>query len=320
MISKLISVKSLDDILRCINLASLLELSGWPKPGNVHRLKDYESTRFEHFLAGISAIQPNFRLFCERIYEELENNEGDYGFIKLGQFFESSSYQMMQWQQGGNVLLGHLLILAPLAAAGIICLKQQLLTFLNFNEILKRIINDTTINDTISLYKAIKLCNPGGLGKIEKYDLNDDNSINEIKKDKITLKNIFEISQEYDMISREYSTNFSIILKEGLPYFFNTYETYNDINIATVNTFLKVLSNHPDTLIIRKSGLDNAKYVSEAADRVLKLGGIATKNGQKSVTKLDKELQFKNGLMNPGTTADITAGIIFCGLLFGLRF
>ena len=320
VISKLISVKSLDDILRCVNLASLLELSGWPKPGNVHRLKDYESTRFEHFLAGISAIQPNFRLLCERIYEELENNEADYGFIKLGQFFESASFQMMQWQKGGNVLLGHLLILAPLAAAGTICSKQKLDNFSNFNEILKKIIKDTTINDTVSLYKAIKYCNPGGLGKIDKYDLNDDNSINEIKKDEITLKKIFELSKDYDMISREYSTNFSIILKEGLPYFFNTYETYKDINIAIVNTFLKVLSNHPDTLIIRKSGLSNAKNVSEAANQVLKLGGIATKNGLKSVMKLDKKLHFKNGLLNPGTTADIIAGIIFCALLFGLRF
>ncbi|MHA1670471.1 MAG: triphosphoribosyl-dephospho-CoA synthase [Promethearchaeota archaeon] len=306
--------------MRCINLASLLELSGWPKPGNVHRLKDFEYTRFEHFLAGISAIQPNFRFFSERVNNELKNNEDNYGFIKLGQFFKSASYQMMQWQQGGNVLLGHLLILAPLVAAGIICFKLQLFTISDFSEILKKIIEDTTINDTVSLYKAIKFCNPGGLGKVDKYDLNDDNSINEIKNDKITLKNIFELSQDYDMISREYSTNFSIILREGLPYFFNIYENYNDINIATVNTFLKILSNHPDTLIIRKSGLSNAKYISQAADRVLKLGGIATKNGQKSVIKLDKKLHYEKGLMNPGTTADILAGILFCALLFGLRF
>jgi triphosphoribosyl-dephospho-CoA synthase len=318
--SRLISVKSLDDILRCINIASLLELSGWPKPGNVHRSKNFESTRFEHFLAGISAIQPNFRLFCERIYKDLDKDETDYGFIKLGKFFESSSYQMMQWQQGGNVLLGHILILAPLVATSIICFKQKLLNLVKFKEILKKIIDDTTINDTISLYKAIDICNPGGLGKIDKYDLHDDNSINEIKKDEITLKKIFQLSKNYDLISREYSTNFSIVLNEGLPYYSNTYETCKDINIATVNTFLKILSNHPDTLIIRKSGLNNAKFVSEAADRVLKLGGISTKKGMKAVLKLDKKLQITNGLMNPGTTADIIAGIIFCALIFGLRF
>ncbi|MCK4382115.1 MAG: triphosphoribosyl-dephospho-CoA synthase, partial [Candidatus Lokiarchaeota archaeon] len=48
-------------MIRCVNLSSLLELSGWPKPGNVHRTRNFEDTRFEHFLAGITAIQPNFR-------------------------------------------------------------------------------------------------------------------------------------------------------------------------------------------------------------------------------------------------------------------
>jgi triphosphoribosyl-dephospho-CoA synthetase len=63
-----LSIQSIDDLLRCINLASLLEVAGWPKPGNVHRTKDFENTRFEHFLIGITAIQPNIRKFCEKIY------------------------------------------------------------------------------------------------------------------------------------------------------------------------------------------------------------------------------------------------------------
>ena len=33
-------------------LAAVLEVSGWPKPGNVHRTKDHFDTRYEHFLAG----------------------------------------------------------------------------------------------------------------------------------------------------------------------------------------------------------------------------------------------------------------------------
>ena len=65
-----ISVKSLDDLLRCLSLASLLELSGWPKPGNVHRTQNYEMTRFEHFMAGIAAIQPVFRNFCKKNFQK----------------------------------------------------------------------------------------------------------------------------------------------------------------------------------------------------------------------------------------------------------
>jgi triphosphoribosyl-dephospho-CoA synthase len=107
-----LSIKTIDDLLRCVNLASLLELSGWPKPGNIHRTKDFLDTRFEHFLAGISAIQPNFRKLCEHTYKNCNNRVNDFSFVDLGSFFEESSMKMINWQKGGNFLLGHILILA----------------------------------------------------------------------------------------------------------------------------------------------------------------------------------------------------------------
>ena len=120
-----LSIQSIDDLLRCINLASLLEVAGWPKPGNVHRTKDFENTRFEHFLIGITAIQPNFREFCERIYNPSIKDYENYSYIELGSFFRETVKEMIKWQKGGNVLLGHILILGPLAAAAAICLKSN---------------------------------------------------------------------------------------------------------------------------------------------------------------------------------------------------
>jgi len=315
-----ISIKSIDDLIRCLSLASLLELAGWPKVGNVHRTKDFEKTRFEHFLAGIVAIQPNFREFCEKIFQIPFKNEDDYEKIELGLFFKKSAEEMMKWQYGGNVLLGHILILAPLAAAATICLKNQQNTLEDLKYFLIKLIENSSINDTINLYKAIQLSNPGGLGKIDKYDIRDDNSINDIISDKINLKKIFDLSKGYDLISLEYSTGFSIILNEGLPYFFKSFNQHHDINIATVNTFLKLLSLNPDTLITRKSGADSAVYVSERAAKVLEYGGISSEHGLRLVIELDNELQEKNGKLNPGTTADLISGVIFSALLFGLRF
>ncbi|RLI03541.1 hypothetical protein DRO38_02560, partial [Candidatus Bathyarchaeota archaeon] len=37
-------------------LAAVLEASGWPKPGNVHRTIDHSDARYEHFLAGSIAL------------------------------------------------------------------------------------------------------------------------------------------------------------------------------------------------------------------------------------------------------------------------
>lgn len=306
--------------MTCLNLASSLELAGWPKPGNVHRTRDYANTRYEHFLSGIAAIQPIFRRFCVRVFNKVNDENQHYSIVELGKLFKRAANAMTKWQYGGNVLLGHILILAPLSVAACICQKIKRLTLEDYKRIIQKIIKDSTAQDTINLYKTIKICNPGGLGKIEKYDLNDDSSIIELERDNVNLKEIFEFSKSYDLISFEYATGFEITLKEGLPYFFKTFTKYRDINIATVNTFLKLLSEHPDTLIVRKSGKAAALLVSKKAYGALEKGGVATRRGLKLVLKLDKKLHKKEGMMNPGTTADLIAGIIFCSLLFGLKF
>jgi triphosphoribosyl-dephospho-CoA synthase len=317
---KVLSIKTFKDLTVCLNLASLLEISGWPKPGNIHRTQNFEDTRFEHFLVAISAIYPKFEEFCSRIDIRAIKETEDYSYVKLGTFFIEAVKEMMKWQRGGNVVLGHILILAPLAAAATICLRKEFAKFNDFSYTIKKVIDSATTQDTLDLYEAIKFSNPGGLGKVEKYDINDENSLEQIKSDKVTLKQIFELSKDYDLISNEYSTGFAIILNEGLPYYFDIFNQTNDINIATVNTFLKILSNHPDTLIIRKSGRESALSVSKKAKEILDNGGIATETGLKLALDLDKQLQDKKGKMNPGTTADIIAGIIFCALIFGVRF
>jgi len=315
-----LSIKYIDDLLRCINLASLLEVSGWPKSGNVHRTKNFDDTRFEHFLAGISAIQPNFRKLCEHTYKNCNNRVSDFSFVDLGSFFEESSMNMINWQKGGNVLLGHILLLAPIAAATAICLKTNKNKFKNFKMNLNKVIEDASVEDSVKLYNAIRIVNPGGLGNIDKYDIYDENSITEIQQNNISLKKVFELSKEYDRISSEYSTGFNIILNEGLPYYFEVFSQFKDINIATVNTFFKILSVYPDTLIIRKSGLEAALLVSKKAYEIVNLGGITSNKGLKLAKKLDNFLHEKKGKMNPGTTADILVGIICCALIFGLRF
>lgn len=315
-----LKINSINDLSRCITLSSLLELSGWPKPGNVHRTRDLENTRFEHFLAGIAAIQPSFYSLCKRTHDKLNKSNQDYSFIKLGSFFIEAAKGMMNSQRGGNVLLGHILILAPLASAAAICLKLKIRDFKDFSLMIKKIINDSTVEDTIGLYEAIRACSPGGLGKVKNYDINNNKSIRNIKKDGINLKRIFDLSKDRDSISLEYSTGYNIILNEGLPFYLHKFDETRDVNISTVETYLKILADHPDTLIIRKLGNDAALEVSREALKILKKGGISTKEGYKLALELDNHLQTFEGKKNPGTTADLLAGIIFCALILGLIF
>ncbi|MFX0009211.1 MAG: triphosphoribosyl-dephospho-CoA synthase [Candidatus Hermodarchaeota archaeon] len=320
MSQKHIVVENLQDLIRCITLSSLLELAGWPKIGNVHRTRDFVQTTFEHFLAGIATIQPNFFSLCKRINEKVQSKYDNLSIIQLGLFYKQSALDMINWQSGGNVLLGHILILAPLFSAAVICIKFGLKGLDEFKLIVNRVIEDATIEDTINLYKAIRICKPGGLGTIDKYDIYNQNSFEQLREDKITLKKIFQLSMDYDLISKEYATGFSIIIDKGVPYLFNTFIQTNNINETVVNTFLYILSEYPDTLIIRKVGKKSAQDVSNLALNILKHKGITSKKGLRLALKYDKKIQKKNGLLNPGTTADILAGVIFCALIFGLKF
>jgi triphosphoribosyl-dephospho-CoA synthase len=315
-----IAIQSLDDLFRCVTLSSLLEISGWPKPGNVHRTKNFLNTTYEQFLAGAVAIQPNIYSFCRRIYQVRAKSSSSFAFVNLGQLFYDASKSMMKWQQGGNVILGHILILSPLVAAATISIKEKKKLYEDFKNYLNKIIEDGPVKDTVLLYNAIKCCNPGGLGKIRKYDITEKQSIDELKRDKITLKKIFDLSKDYDLISKEYSSGFNITLGIGLPYFNESFKNYQDINISIVNTYLKLLSENEDTLIIRKSGKLAALKVKNAAKEIILNDGIATEKGLKMVRQFDIDLQKANGKLNPGTTADILTGVIFCALIFGLKF
>ena len=141
MFSKRICIKELNEVLIFLNLASLLEISGWPKPGNVHRTHNFRDTRFEHFLAGISSIQPSFNEFCSRIYNNYDPIENNLDSINIGDFYLSAAEKMMKYQEGGNVLLGHILILGPLSAAVCICLKKKDFTFNTFKSVLWELIS-----------------------------------------------------------------------------------------------------------------------------------------------------------------------------------
>ncbi len=89
----------------------------------------------------------------------------------------------------------------------------------------------------------------------------------------------------------------------------------NDINIATVHTYLTILSSIQDTLIKRKAGQRAAESVSKKAGIILKSGGLLSEKGRDLLWRLDEQLGKKKGLLNPGTTADLTAASIMVALL-----
>ncbi|RLI19779.1 ATP--dephospho-CoA triphosphoribosyl transferase CitG, partial [Candidatus Bathyarchaeota archaeon] len=186
-------------------------------------------------------------------------------------------------------------------------------------EKIRRIVTSSTAEDAVNVYEAIEIAQPGGLGKASDLDVNDPESKRRIVEERISLYEVFRIASAYDSICSEWVNNYPITFDIGYPYFRRQIEKTSDINLATVNTFLKILAEVPDTLIARKAGREKALEVSLEAKRILKLGGLETEIGRREIIKFDNMLRHAKNSLNPGPTADIVSAVLALSILEGFR-
>ena len=305
-----------EHISRCLELGILLEVSGYPKPGNVHRTADFPETTFEHYLASAVAIEPSFRLAAEQGMKVVEG-ELKVSELGIGYVIKDGVDRMLKSQNGGNTLLGAIILLTPIAAgAGMI---RGSFSLLELRKSIKKVIEATTPEDAINVYDAIALVNPGGLNKSKKLDVTDPDSKKKILDEGITLLETFEIASTYDSIASEWAHNYPITFDLGYPYLMKELEETKNINTATVHAFLKILAEVPDTFISRKVGEAKAESISAEAAHILKKGGLNTELGRKLICKLDLKLRDPEHNLSPGTTADITEGVLALNNLNGYK-
>ena len=305
-----------DYISRCLELAILLEVSGYPKPGNVHRTADFLSTTFEQYLASAVAIAPSFRSAAERGIK-VSRGELNLSDVCIGSIIKDAVDRMLGSQGGGNTLLGAIIILVPIAvAAGMISSSFSLSKLRNKINV---IVESTTPEDAVAVYDAIALVNPGGLNKSLKLDVMDQASKKKILDEGVTLLDTFRMASSYDSIASEWVNNYPITFDLGYPYFVKQLEETGDINTATVHTFMKILAEVPDTFISRKVGQAKAESISVEARDVLNEGGLTTPLGRNLLLKLDSKLRDPNNDLSPGTTADITEAVLALNNLTGYK-
>jgi len=302
----------------CLQLAILLEVSAYPKPGNVHRTADFEGTRYEHFLASTVAVAPSFGHAAEqgiRVSDQnLSLNE-----VAVGKIIKDAVRDMVSRQRGGNTLLGSIILLTPMAVSAGMTLAQGKFSITRLRRNLRSVVESTTAEDAVNLYDAINIAQPGGLGKAPKLDVTDVASRQRILDEHVSLYDVFKISAPWDAISSEWVNNYQITFSIGYPFLTKQLEEMRDPNTATVHTFLKILSEVPDTLIARKVGLDRANEIATQAQIVLETGGLTTPKGRKNLQKFDQKLRDPAHRLNPGTTADLTSAALALVILNGYR-
>jgi triphosphoribosyl-dephospho-CoA synthase len=270
-------------VAQAAQIACLLEVSA-PKPGNVNRCADFEDARFEDFLLSAVAIGPAIEMAAT---------------ASVGQAI-LQAVRDTRSLVNTNTNLGTVLLAIPLS-------KAYHRGGRNLRKELQAVLDRLTVEDARQVYVAIRMAQPGGLGRVEQGDISQEPTF--------SLQQAMALASERDTIAREYCTGYAITFEIGLPTLLSARRTGADLSTAVVQTFITLLAQVPDTLIQRKRGAEVARWVSNRARQVLDLGGAMTKAGRAALCQLDNELRDARHTLNPGTTADLTATVVFLALL-----
>ncbi len=268
-------------IAKCLETAILFEVSA-NKPGNVNFVVGFEGTRVEHFLASAVAAAPSFEQAARRGIEVTEsklaiNNVG------IGQLMKDCVAGIDAWQTGGNTLLGTVMLFIPIAvAAGMIPIENNAFDLAALRKNIKLAVESTNAEDAVHVYEAIDIAKPSGLNGAPDLDVKAADSKMRLVKENVSLFEVFKIAASYDDVCFEWVNNYPITFGLAYPYLMKELKT-KGLNTAIIHTFLKILAERPDTFISRTIGKAKAQEVSMQAAEVLKLGGLDTVQGKKSI-------------------------------------
>jgi len=293
-----------DEIAASLTLGALLEVSGWPKPGNVHRTRDHDDTRFEHFLASAVAAYPVLR--------ELAETAATRDRVPLGRYLYRAVKASRSAHTGGNTNLGILILDTLLAAA----LARASLHRREVRREARRLARATTEEDAYYLYRAIALAGAGGLKRVRRGDAPDVSDPRRVLEEGITMYDALKSSADRDAVAEDWVNGLKRTLRVGLRVM-DLMAEYGDVNEAVVRAFLEELARRPDTLIWRKHGLRTALEVSRRAREVLESAGDDPVTQRRELRLLDEELHARG--INPGSTADILAAGLGYACRLGMR-
>jgi triphosphoribosyl-dephospho-CoA synthase len=266
-------------------LACLLEVSA-PKPGNVSPERHFHDTRYEDFLASAVAIGPAL---------------AGAGTQPLGVTIRQAVEDTLRWTRS-NTNLGIVLLLAPLARAA---LRRGG----TLRERLRRVLEETTVEDASEVYVAIRRARPGGLGEAAAEDVG--------AAPTVRLRDAMALAAERDGVAREYVTDFALTFEIGVPAIVAARQKGLPWSDAAVEAYLTLLETSADTHIARKLGQAEAAAVSRRAGEVRAAGGTQSAAGRKALAALDAELRDERNRRNPGTTADLTCATLFVVIIEG---
>lgn len=190
---------------------------------------------------------------------------------------------------GQNTNLGILLLSAPIAVAaerpgGVLANLTAVLT-------------ETTGDDARDVFLAIKLANPGGLGRVSDQDVSHPPTV--------TLTQAMDLAADRDTIARQYVTGFGDLINRGLPLFQAAERSFGETR-AVLLLYFDYASRLPDSHVFRKFG---SVVAEEVRREFAELRDLAETNDLDGLRAFDLRLKARG--INPGTSADLTVATHF---------
>jgi triphosphoribosyl-dephospho-CoA synthase len=268
-------------VARFAGLACLLEVTA-PKPGNVHRGADFEGLTFLDFATSALVIGPAIARAAAG--------------ARLG-LSVRDCVAATRAAVATNTNLGSVLLLVPLAMSRH---TEQL------RDGVKRALADLDEDDARLVYEAIRLAQPGGMGRVEEADVTGPAPAD--------LLHAMRLAADRDLVARQYVNDFADVFDIVVPALRTGIEADWPLADAIVYAHLTTMARHPDSLIARKCGLPTAAQAARLAEQVLQAGRPGDEAYHEAASDFDFWLRADGHRRNPGTTADLVTAGLFAAL------
>lgn len=251
------------------------------KPGNVHPDASFSDLTCDDFLRSADAIAPILAETAAR----------DIGTAVL------EAVRATRAAVPTNSNLGMILLLAPLVAV-----PSDVSLHDGIGECLRR----TTVEDARLVYQAIRLAAPGGLGRADDQDVENEPTL--------SLTAVMRLAAARDRIAAQYAHDFADVLDLAVPTLLQWSARTGDWEQSIIGLHLSLLARFPDSLIARKCGDVLAAESAERAQHVLYAGWPETDAARALCVDLDGWLRADQHRRNPGATADLVAATLFAAM------
>jgi triphosphoribosyl-dephospho-CoA synthase len=193
---------------------------------------------------------------------------------------------------GVNTNLGIILLAAPLIAAA------ERAPPAGLRLALSEILTALTQADAAAAYEAIRLANPGGLGRSDSEDV--------AAAPTVTLRQAMALAAERDRIARQYVSNYGDVFTIGVAGLASAEAAGAPAEWATSRIFMAFLAAFPDSHVVRKYGAAIAEEVRQAAAPLAARLTMAAAPERLMPELLAFDAALKRRQINPGTSADLT--------------